>query len=191
MRYDWQYYPQNLHRINFGIAATNHHFKPGVSIFYDKNIETGEIVNNSLGDLPVDLFDIVAYIDYEVRATHFLTLNAGFRITDIKSKEKNFIIPEPRLSGTIQVLNGLSMTAYYAKTSQYFHLLRSSILELPTDLWLPASSDFPPEKANQVGLEANYQTRKGLEFSVAGYYKNMDNLLEYREGTSIFSTKSK
>lgn len=117
-------------------------------------------------------------------------MNAGFRLTAINSSSKNFIIPEPRLSGTFHLLEGVSLTTYYTKTSQYFHLLRSSILELPTDLWLPASSDFPPEKAKQYGIEANYQTKTGLEFSIAGYYKNMDNLLEYREGTSIFSTKS-
>lgn len=190
IRSDWQYYPHNSHRLNFGIATTNHYFKPGVSVFYDKNIETGETVNNSYGDLPANLLESVGYFDYDLSVSRFLSLNAGFRLTAISSSAINFIIPEPRLSGTLHLLDGASLSAYYMKTNQYFHLLRSSILELPTDLWLPASSDFPPEKARQFGFDANYQTKTGLEFSIAGYYKNMENLLEYREGSSVFSTKS-
>lgn len=72
IRSDWQYYPHNLHHINFGIAATNHHFKPGVTVFYDKNIETGETVNNTFGDLPADLIEMVGYIDYNIALHAFL-----------------------------------------------------------------------------------------------------------------------
>lgn len=190
LRTDWQYYSSNLQHINFGIAATNHHFKPGISVFYDKNIDTGETINNSIGDLPADFLELTGYLDYDLKIARFLTLNAGMRLTDIKLTDDHFFVPEPRLSGTLHISEGANLTTYYMKTSQYFHLLRSSLLDLPTDLWLPASSDFPVEKAEQVGFETSYQTKSGLEFSIAGYYKNMDNLLEYRDGTSIFSTKS-
>lgn len=190
IRTDWQYFPKNLHQLNFGVAATNHQFKPGITVFYDKNIETGETVNNSIGDLPADFLELTGYVDYDFRVVRFLTLNAGFRLTSINLPDNNFLIPEPRFSGTLHISEGANLTTYYMKTSQYFHLLRSSLLDLPTDLWLPASADFPVEKAQQVGFEASYQTMSGLEFSIAGYYKNMDNLLEYRDGSSIFSTKS-
>lgn len=189
-RSDWQYHPFDFHRINWGITITNHHFKPGISTFHDNNAESGETVNNSYGDLPVDLMESVGYVDYNLKLAGILSLNAGFRLTAITTSASKFIIPEPRVSSTLHLANNSRLTIYYERTSQFFHLLRSSILELPTDLWLPSSSDFPPEKAKQYGIESSYITRNGLEFTIAGYYKNMQNLLEYREGTSLFSTKS-
>jgi len=43
-RTDWQYIPKSSNRLYFGLSSTLHRFKPGQSVFYDKNIETGETI---------------------------------------------------------------------------------------------------------------------------------------------------
>ncbi len=69
---------------------------------------------------------------------------------------------------------------------QYIHLLTNSTIGLPTDLWLPSTDSIKPENSHQVALGFNYDFHKDWDLSIEGYYKTMDNLIEYKEGASFF-----
>jgi hypothetical protein len=74
--------------------------------------------------------------------------------------------------------------------SQYVHLLSSSTISLPTDLWLPVTKNVKPQNSHQVALGAFVKLPKGFDFSVEGFYKTMDNLIEYKEGASFSGISS-
>lgn len=190
LKSDWQLSLSNEHRFYFGMNSTIHRFRPGVSIFYDRNIETGETISESYGHKPIDLLESSVYIEYDCKLMNLFTLNAGIRLTSLFTEGKNVLLPEPRISGTFIAIPGTRLTVFYLKTNQYFHLLRSSALELPTDLWIPATKEFPAEIAYQSGFEGEYTFSEAYSISAAVYYKEMDNLVEYKEGSSIFSSKS-
>ncbi len=78
----------------------------------------------------------------------------------------------------------------YSENSQYLHLLRSSVLELPTDLWVPASEKLLPEKSKQWSIGSELEIGRGLNLVLEGYYKEMDNLVEYQQGSSVFTIKN-
>ena len=156
LKTDWQYLPFGSARLYFGLSGTLHRFRPGESAFYDKNIETGEIISESFGNSPIDLFESVGYFELDSKISRFLSFNIGMRLTDLNSMNGNFLFPEPRLSGTITAIPKTTFTFFYLRSNQYFHLLRSSILELPTDLWIPSSRKLPPERAFHYGFEAEY-----------------------------------
>mgnify|MGYP000754531750 FL=1 len=69
---------------------------------------------------------------------------------------------------------------------QYMHRVSSSSVALPTDLWYPVTGNVLPQSSHQVavgyfgGLESI-----GVNYSVEGYYKYMQNLIEYREGAQL------
>jgi hypothetical protein len=44
-----------------------------------------------------------------------------------------------------------------------------------------------PQKSIQYALGTVYEFEKGIEISFEGYYKSMQNLIEYKEGSSFFS----
>ena len=73
---------------------------------------------------------------------------------------------------------------------QYIHLTSLSSSSLPTDVWIPSSSIIKPliGKQYSIGYYRNFNNNK-YEFSLEGYYKTMENLIEYKEnyipGTSI------
>ena len=69
--------------------------------------------------------------------------------------------------------------------AQYVHLLAHSGISLPMDLWVPSTDILKPQYSQQVaaGLVRN---EKEYEFSIEGYYKDLSNLLEYKEGASYF-----
>jgi len=70
--------------------------------------------------------------------------------------------------------------------AQYLHLLSNSGVGLPTDLWVPSTKILRPQTSNQVaaGLAQNF--REVYEISIEGYFKAMNNVLEYREGSGFF-----
>jgi hypothetical protein len=65
--------------------------------------------------------------------------------------------------------------------------LSNSTSGTPTDLWVSSSANIKPQLADQVSLGyfRNFNDNK-YEFSIEGYYKNMQDLVDYRVGADIF-----
>lgn len=98
---------------------------------------------------------------------------------------------EPRLNMSYQLLENQSIKFSYARTHQYMHLLSSSNLGLPTDVWYPVNRYFKPQQSDQLSLgyffnfnDNNYQT------SIEGYYKDMKNQLDIKDNAELFLNES-
>jgi hypothetical protein len=74
--------------------------------------------------------------------------------------------------------------------NQFIHLLTNSGIGLPTDLWVPATRIVRPQQSQQWALGWAYSIKDDYEVSVEGYYKKMNNIIEYAEGASFVSTTS-
>ena len=71
---------------------------------------------------------------------------------------------------------------------QFIHLLTNERAGLPTDLWVPATDRAKPENSWQLALGIAKPIKiKGhkLQISVEGYYKEMNNVISYKEGASF------
>lgn len=68
--------------------------------------------------------------------------------------------------------------------AQFMHLLTSSNIGLPTDLWVPSTGQIAPEVALQGTLGSDFQLNQQWQIGVEGYYKTMHNLVNYIEGAS-------
>jgi len=90
---------------------------------------------------------------------------------------------EPRLNARFAFNNSSSIKASVARNYQYIHLVTNNGSTLPTDLWTPSTYYVRPQKGWQysLGYFRNFAD-DALETSVEVYYKDMENLLEYREG---------
>jgi hypothetical protein len=69
--------------------------------------------------------------------------------------------------------------------TQFIHLLTNAGLGLPTDLWVPSTSRVKPQQANQWALGIAKTYKAVYEISLEGYYKTMQNLIEYKDGSSF------
>ena len=83
---------------------------------------------------------------------------------------------------------GLSLKGGYAYMTQFMHLLSTTSVSMPTDLWVPVTRDVPPMYAHQVAGGVFYEAGAIGDFSVEGYYKKMHNLLEYKDGATFFGS---
>jgi hypothetical protein len=82
----------------------------------------------------------------------------------------------------------VTVKAAYSKMQQYLHLLSNSTIGLPTDLWLPATKRIEPQVSHQYAVGAVYGRWYNVDVSIEGFYKEMDNLIEYKEGASFFGS---
>jgi len=80
-----------------------------------------------------------------------------------------------------------SVKAAFTKMDQYVHLLTSSKISMPTDLWLPVTDKISPQTAYQYAVGTFHNIKNKFDFSFEAYFKTMSNLLEYKEGAGLFS----
>lgn len=90
---------------------------------------------------------------------------------------------EPRLTLRYAWNDRNSIKLAYNRNNQYVHLVSSAGTTLPTDIWVPSTYHVKPQVADQyaAGYFTNFKDNV-WEASVEGYYKTMQNQIEYRDG---------
>ncbi|WP_031528698.1 TonB-dependent receptor [Dyadobacter crusticola] len=94
--------------------------------------------------------------------------------------------PEYRASVRYSVFDNLSLKVSYNTLRQYIHLLTNTMTVSPTDIWKLSDPYIKPQIGDQisVGLYRNFRGNK-IEVSLEGYYKNIQNFLDYKGGDSL------
>jgi hypothetical protein len=97
--------------------------------------------------------------------------------------------PEIRLSATYLTGTNNSVKFSYNKTRQYLYMLSNTIALSPTDQWKLADYHIRPQSADQVSL-GFYQdiNRRFLNLSAEVYYKNVNDIVEYRDGANFIAS---
>ncbi|MCF2490144.1 TonB-dependent receptor [Dyadobacter sp. CY347] len=101
-------------------------------------------------------------------------------------KIKSYGGPEYRASVRYSVFDNLSLKVSYNTLRQYIHLLTNTMTVSPTDIWKLSDNYVKPQIGDQisVGLYRNFRGNK-VEVSLEGYYKNIQNFLDYKGGDSL------
>ena len=183
---DFDYTPLPNHEIRFGGSYTYHQFRPEVQSL---KITSGEFdVDTIVGSSNVFAHETALYAEDNMTLGDIFRLNAGVHYSIFTVEGKTYQSVQPRLSTSVMLASNLSLKAGYAYMTQYVHLLSNSSLSLPTDLWVPVTKKIVPMNAHQVSLGAFYELPQLFDISLEGYYKIMDNLLEYKDGASFFGS---
>ena len=131
---------------------------------------------------------VYAEDQFEVRTN--LSINAGVHLSLFSVEGASYFSAQPRLSMRYELPKSFALKASYSKMNQYTHLLSSSAISMPTDLWVPVTKNIMPMRAHQYTLGLYNTAIKGWEFSVEGYYKSLHNVLEYKDGISFFGSSA-
>ncbi len=104
---------------------------------------------------------------------------------------KTYIVPEPRVSASYILNDVSSLKGAYTHNSQYLHLISNSLSSNPTDKWAGSNNIIKPEVADQVSL-GYFRSLKNdhYEFSVEGYYKYIQNELDYKDNANVISNNA-
>ena len=92
----------------------------------------------------------------------------------------------PRLGVNLVLNEKSSLKGGYSRTYQFMHLISNSTSATPTDIWLPSSPIIKPQIADQysIGYFRNFR-KNTIEFSAEAYYKDFQNVIDYRDGAEI------
>lgn len=189
---DFDYSPNTANEVKFGLNYTNHAFKPGVQVFKTKfeDDSTTQARDTTFGDANIFAHEASLYVEDNITLNSFLKLNAGLHYSAFYVQNQFYHSLQPRLSLRALLSDLLSVKASYAAMNQYIHLLSNSSLSLPTDLWVPVTKRIEPMKSHQYSVGVFYQLNKLFDLSIEGYYKSMNNLIEYQDGASFMSSAS-
>lgn len=191
---DFDYNPTPKHHIKFGGGYIFHTFKPEVHTTAIKERDGGtqptDTIYNIIPAKKILAHEANIYIEDNFNIGKKFQLNAGLHMSMFNVQHKSYFSLQPRLSARYELTEDVSIKGAYTKMNQYIHLLSSSTISMPTDLWVPVTKDIKPMRAHQYSLGAYYSGLKGWEFSVEGYFKDMRNVLEYKDGTSFLGNSS-
>ena len=191
---DFDYNPTPAHHIKFGAGYLHHDFRPEVATSKIQEKEDGitkqDTLYNSISNSTIQAHEVSAYIEDNFDIGSRLRMNVGLHLSMFRVQRRNYFSVQPRVSARYQLTKHTALKASYTKMSQYIHLLSSTPISMPTDLWVPVTSKIKPRQAHQYSLGSYYTGLPGWEFSVEGYYKQMRNVLEYKEGVSFLGSSS-
>jgi len=182
---DFDYNPNPSNYIRFGANNTYHTFNPGVNAL-KMTSESDNNIDTTFGNSKIYANEIYAYIEDDITIGKLKT-NIGIHASGFYVKETFYKNIEPRISMRYLINKNWSVKAAYTMMTQYIHLLTNNNIGLPTDLWLPVTDSIKPQKSTQYAIGSVYKLKKGVELSIEGFYKDMDNLLSYKEGASYLS----
>jgi len=127
------------------------------------------------------------FVNNEWIPNNKLAVMAGMRLSGFYSPGKMNINPEPRLAARFNIGENSAVKGSYTRMYQYMHLASLSTASLPTDMWYPSTDRTKPQYADQVSMGWSQGLLNNvLFFSVEGYYKWMNNQVEFRDGADIF-----
>ncbi|MFD2717852.1 carboxypeptidase-like regulatory domain-containing protein [Hymenobacter monticola] len=206
LKQDFEFYPSSAQTLRFGGQAIYHTITPGhVTADASSGINaTADKTNYSL--------ETAAYVSHDWQAAPRLNFTTGLRLsafsllgpgtyssydaagnvlaaTDYARNKflKTYVKLEPRFAASLQLNEASSVKASYARNVQNLHLLSNANASSPTDLYIPTSFNVKPEVADQVsaGYYRTLGAKKGYSMTVEAYYKDLQNQLDYRDGTQL------
>ena len=101
---------------------------------------------------------------------------------------KTYVSAEPRFSANYKLSDLQSIKLGYTISSQNIRAIRTSSWAQPHDRYTMSSNIIRPETAQQMSIGYTQMSKNNYyDFSVEGYYKNVDNVYDYRDGKSFNS----
>ncbi len=193
---DFTYLPNQRHNIKFGAQYIYHAFMPasvsggsgGIDFAPDKIFRQ---YSNEASLYFADDFELSddIKINYGGRYTAFthagdITFRAMLANEFEQNKDNQYRNFEPRISTRYRLDYTSSVKASFSKNYQYIHLASIGGMSMPTDLWLPSSTKLKPTEGVQYTLGYFKNLKNNMfETSIEAYYKDMKNLIEYKEGS--------
>lgn len=206
LKQDYQYSINNKNNLRFGWSSIYHIIRPG-----EITGNSTSSINDKIQDKRYS-FENAIYASNVFKPNKNLSITLGARLSsfnvmgggnffDIDEKGKiidttvyakgavvkTYYNLEPRVSVGYMLSGNTSIKAAYTRNAQYMHQITNSNGSNPLDKWASTSNIIQPQISNQFSL--GYYSNILLntyEFTAEAYYKEMDNVLDYRNGADLF-----
>jgi len=166
-----------------GVEAAHHSVSPNI---IDTSGELAELLQSSSSAAQTSL-ESSAFVQADGTISDRWAWSAGLRVSSASVKGKFYANPEPRLALRYEWTTNTVVKLSYSRMTQYLHRVSSAAIAFPTDIWYPVTRNVRPQTSDQVTLAIQRVIPdRDLFISLEGYYKGMNQLIGYREGTNLF-----
>jgi len=201
IKQDYTYYFNPKNTIRFGFNSILHSITPSIFSGTVKN-SVNKVGRNGLENAIYFNNNFKANqklnIDYGLRASAYSMMggdvynlyNGNEKTSSILLEKtafgKTYLNIEPRITSNYRINELSSIKLAYARNVQHLHLLSNATASSPSDQWIGDSYNIKPELADQtsIGYTRNFKNNT-YELGAELYYKNMQNQLDYKDGTNI------
>ncbi|MCB9230612.1 MAG: TonB-dependent receptor plug domain-containing protein [Bacteroidia bacterium] len=181
---DFDYLPSPNHTIRFGGGDTYHTFTPGVNQLKYSETDT-VLTDTTYGSVKQFAHEHWVYIEDDWEVSARLKINGGLHFSGFLVGDKWYASLQPRIAARFLIDDQSSIKASYARMTQFLHLLTNPSIGLPTDLWVPVTKKIGPQWADQWAIGYARSLPAGFQVTVEAYYKEMHNVIDYKEGSSF------
>lgn len=184
--FDFDYQLNNNHYLRFGTGFILHQFNPETHGYRlndsgesNKNWNSRYFLHEKMNGTEMSF-----YGEDEFSITEKLKANIGLHLSMFSVQGKTYTRLQPRASVSYQLLPDLVVNASYSRMNQYVNLLSNNTVNDPTDLWVPITKNLKPMPSDQFAAGLFFDKKNGYNFSIEGFYKKLNNILEYKDGTA-------
>lgn len=211
MKYIFSWLPNDKHRINAGIQTIGYKISPGEirPAGSPSNVAHEKVANEQsleMGAFIDDDFDLSksTALNIGLRYARFMsmgpttvlnydpaqTINPGSVIDSTVygawKTAKMYHGLEPRLSLKFNLRDNGSLRLSYQRIHQFMNQVSNTSVISPADFWKSSDTHISPLISDQYALGIFRSPKNGLfETSVEAYYKNLQNLMEYKNGAVL------
>lgn len=188
---DFEFNPNNIHKINAGLELINHNFQPGIEVYNLNDLASTYNIDSSKIQDKRQSIESALYMQDEIKLGDRFSMNIGYRLTAYQTESKTYMQHQPRIALRLMLSKQIAMKASGIRIGQNLHLLSNNGISLPSDLWVPVTARIKPIVSDQISLGLTYASNnRNYEVTVEGYYKTLSNIVEYKEGASFIDTSS-
>lgn len=188
LKSDWETYLNNLLTLKWGASAHYFTTMPGA---IGKAGKDSNVIPSSMPRK--GLWDVALYAEADWLLLPKLRLNGGLRMSLLHSPAssyygaKTYIMPEPRAELSYIPHTSHRISLSYTQAAQGIHMLTTSSVGIPSDLWMPANALLEPSVMRQiaVGYEYNFPDKE-YTLSVEAYVRKTSHVVDYKENADIF-----
>lgn len=211
LKYILSWLPNDKHRVNGGFQTIGYKILPGEikpdgnptnvvseKVASEQSIELGAFIDDD-----IDLSKTVA-LNIGFRYARFMNMGPTTVLNYLKNQTINsgsvvdsttygawkvakmYHGLEPRLSMKFNLRDNGSVRLSYQRIHQFMNQVSNTSVISPADFWKSSDAHIQPLVSDQFALGIFRNPQKGLfEASVEAYYKNLQNLMEYKNGAVL------
>lgn len=133
------------------------------------------------------------YVEDHIQLNHWY-FNLGIRLSQFQSLRAlngeetsvNYIQPEPRLLAKYRINEKMNISTTLNRRTQYLHLIANPGIQLPNNLWLPATNNRKPQIMYEGEIDYRYQIHPKIKVGATAFYRHTENLYAFGDSVEFF-----
>ncbi len=208
---DFSYFPESMHKIDFGVSSILYDLNPGYnipvgaeSVLLEKRLEKEQGLETAVyvGD-KIDLNEqLSVYLGLRYSIYSFIGPKSVLAYAPGVTRDLNYVQdtlqygagdfiktyhgPEYRASVRYAMSRISSVKLSFNRMRQYIHQLSNTQAISPTDIWKLSDTYLKPQIGDQLSVGYYRNLRQNtLEFSAEAYAKKLTDVLDYKNGAVL------